>query len=223
MNCGIYNIVNKLNGCRYGGSSNDIKGRFLEHKNLLLKNKHHNKYLQNTWNKFKKQNRNAIFEDLFEFHILLYCPESELNIFEQIWLDIYWGRPNYNISKYADSPMRGRKTTMATRKKQSIAHKGKHTGKQNPMWGKCVSRDTRQKLRMSRLGKRATKESKEKNRLAHQGQNNVNSILNNKKIISIRELIKNGWKNTVIAKKFGVSHRTISAIRHGHLWSHIKS
>lgn len=51
MTMGIYQILNKNNGKRYIGSSNNIKLRFYHHKNLLRKNAHHSKHLQASWDK----------------------------------------------------------------------------------------------------------------------------------------------------------------------------
>jgi len=58
---GIYKIINKVNGKYYIGSSNDIKGRWSEHKNDLKANRHDNDYLQKSWNKYGEEN--------FEFEV----------------------------------------------------------------------------------------------------------------------------------------------------------
>jgi len=52
---GVYLILNTINGKGYIGSSNNIKTRFRWHKNELLKNKHCNDYLQNSYNKYGKE------------------------------------------------------------------------------------------------------------------------------------------------------------------------
>ena len=55
-NCGIYVIRNIVNDNIYIGSSVNIKKRFCQHRNSLRKNKHHNKYLQRSWNKYGEEN-----------------------------------------------------------------------------------------------------------------------------------------------------------------------
>ena len=48
--CGIYKIVNKIDGKYYVGSSKHIYKRWRKHKSLLRHNKHLNDYLQNAFN-----------------------------------------------------------------------------------------------------------------------------------------------------------------------------
>ena len=50
--CGIYMILNLINGKRYIGSSIDIYNRLHEHLHNLKNNKSHNNHLQNSWNKY---------------------------------------------------------------------------------------------------------------------------------------------------------------------------
>ena len=59
---GIYCITNKITNKIYIGSTIDINRRWKEHKKELSKNKHHNLYLQNSFNKYGHKN--------FNFHIL---------------------------------------------------------------------------------------------------------------------------------------------------------
>lgn len=51
---GIYMIKSKVNNKVYIGCSNNIERRFKEHKKKLVKNIHHNKHLQNHYNKYNK-------------------------------------------------------------------------------------------------------------------------------------------------------------------------
>lgn len=53
---GIYQIKNNINNKLYIGSSCNIEKRFLAHKNLLKRNKHHSIHLQNAWNKYGEEN-----------------------------------------------------------------------------------------------------------------------------------------------------------------------
>lgn len=86
---GIYQIVNISNNMRYIGSSNNILERFLTHKNLLNKSKHHNNYLQNAWNKYSK--------DKFIFEILEQCDEINRFELEQKYINMYNFKTLYNI------------------------------------------------------------------------------------------------------------------------------
>lgn len=84
-NCGIYVIRNLINNNIYIGSSVNIKKRFCQHRNSLRKNKHHNKYLQRSWNKYGEENFEFVVIERHSYPekilgrenkcILLYNPE----------------------------------------------------------------------------------------------------------------------------------------------------
>jgi group I intron endonuclease len=103
---GIYAIKNKINGKIYVGQVCENKGmnrRFMEHKSLLVNNKHYNKHLQAAWNKYEKIN--------FLFYLLEeVLDEDKLDEREQFWIDQVWGH-HYNIQPIAGGSPRGRKHT----------------------------------------------------------------------------------------------------------------
>lgn len=68
--CGIYCIKNKNNGKIYIGSSKDIYYRLHRHKCDLLKNRHGNPYLQNSFNKHGAK--------AFEAKVIEECNEVDL-------------------------------------------------------------------------------------------------------------------------------------------------
>lgn len=51
------------------------------------------------------------------------------------------------------------------------------------------------------------------------GQLNANAKLTEENVSKIRSLIAEGWTNTAIAKRFGVTHSMISRIRRGRSWT----
>ena len=79
--CGIYKITNTVNNKIYIGSSNDILERWNQHKKSLRRNKHHNVYLQRSWNK------NG--ESFFKHELIEYCAIDVLLEREQYFLDLY--------------------------------------------------------------------------------------------------------------------------------------
>lgn len=106
---GIYKIVNKVDGKYYVGSSNDVLGkcgRWYEHRNNLLKNRHTNKKLQNAWNKHGENN--------FEYLLVEIVNENQLLIVEQKYLDILkqdsllGNDTHYNLTYDATRPAKGK-------------------------------------------------------------------------------------------------------------------
>lgn len=89
--CGVYKIVNKVNGKLYIGSSKDIYTRWKQHRDKLEKGVHGNTHLQNAWNKYKS--------DSFEFEVIEECsPEIQFEK-EQYYLDTLnpFDEHGYNI------------------------------------------------------------------------------------------------------------------------------
>ncbi len=78
---GIYKIENKINGKVYIGQSIDIKTRWYNHQKELNRNKHHNKHLQNAWNKYG--------ENKFIFSIIEECAVGDIDKREIFWIDYY--------------------------------------------------------------------------------------------------------------------------------------
>lgn len=98
MNSGIYQIVNLINGKFYIGSAVDLNRRGKRHFRDLRLNKHDNKYLQNSYNKYG--------EESFRFLVLEHVIYKEMLIErEQYYLDIFYDNCNdcYNISPTAGS------------------------------------------------------------------------------------------------------------------------
>lgn len=90
---GIYKITNIVNNKFYIGSTYCFLARKNHHFNRLFHNKHPNKYLQSSYNKYGINN--------FKFEILTKCPK-EYNIkMEQWFIDNM--KPDYNLRKTANS------------------------------------------------------------------------------------------------------------------------
>lgn len=86
--CGIYMIVNLVNGNRYIGSSKNIQQRLQTHRSELRHQYHCNDHLQNAWNKYGEKN--------FDYSILEFCEEDIRISREQYYVDTL--TPEYNIS-----------------------------------------------------------------------------------------------------------------------------
>lgn len=138
--CGIYQIVNALNGDRYIGSSSRLKHRWESHKWMLRSGKHHSNYLQHAWDKYGEKS--------FDFVVVFFCYEEELIKFEQKYIDECL--PKYNMCKIAGSKT-GFFHTEESKMKISKALTGR-----NP------NDDTRRRLSESLKGRVFTAEWREK-------------------------------------------------------------
>lgn len=151
---GIYKIINKINSKYYVGSSDDIlssRGRFYSHTKLLKRNKHYNKYLQRSWNKYGESN--------FDFIIIEETQNENLLIVEQKYLNIAKNEKNkcYNLCFDSMAPMKNRNHTIITK----IKLKKSHLGKRNFMYGKHHRKDSIEKIRIARKNQIFTKEHKQ--------------------------------------------------------------
>jgi group I intron endonuclease len=175
MKTGVYQIRNLINGKCYIGSAASRGGmckRRDKHYSDLGLQRHHSKHLQNAWNKHGA--------DAFVFEILEECEPKKCIEREQHYMDtILFANCNdkrfhklgYNICRIAGSRL-GDKVSQETRRKISIAHKGKvmsesarqkmrenHadvSGINNPNYGKKHSEATRSKISKAVAGKGMT-------------------------------------------------------------------
>lgn len=94
MKSGIYKITNTVNMKLYIGKSNNVKQRIRSHRWDLKYNKHHNPYLQKSWNKYG--------EDKFLFEIIEYCAKDIIYEREDYWakvLRVHDHEYGYNITE----------------------------------------------------------------------------------------------------------------------------
>lgn len=96
---GAYRIVNAVNGKVYvGGAYRSLRQRKSQHWSDLRAGRSHNKHLQAAWNKYG--------EAAFRFEVLERCPEDQVEVVEQKWLDRLrpWERGvGYNQCRTAES------------------------------------------------------------------------------------------------------------------------
>ena len=163
---GIYKITSP-SGKFYIGSSANIHIRWLAHKTMLKRQKHHSFYLQRACNKYGLES--------LTIEVVKLCAVDELFCEEQFYIDSL--NPSYNICRIAGSS-RGtsRVFTDEHKRKIGLAHKGKklstahcamigdtHRGKKlsdahlsrlsecsagsnNPFYGKTHDQETIEKL-----------------------------------------------------------------------------
>ena len=182
---GIYKCTCLVDEWEYVGQAQDLFKRKKQHLYDLRNNKHYNKHLQNSWN----QNG----EDSFVWSVIEYCDIEELDDAEIYWInELNSFRHGYNqceggksIRGYVRSPELRAKHSEITRKYWTPEYREKQRqrmlGEKNPMYGRTGARNPAYGKDHSgtfngMYGKHQTEESKEKNRQAHLGRNNINSI-----------------------------------------------
>ena len=175
---GIYKIYNMKNKKCYVGSSVNLRKRWGEHLWMLRGNYHFNQHLQRAWNKYG--------EAEFEFIVLERVEEEEYLVErEQLWINLLNSyEEGYNILPHAGNSL-GYTHTEETRRKISMAHRGKHCsketrqkiseamrGEKSPIYGKHLPKETRQKISEAMRGKKHSDETKRKMSESHRGENN---------------------------------------------------
>ena len=148
---GIYKIINKINSNFYIGSSTDIQSRWYRHKLDLMRGVHPNKHLQNSWNKYGKDN--------FEFSIIELCNINECIKREQYYIDTL--HPEYNILQIAGSSI-GYKHTPQELERLS----NRKMGNKN-LLGFIFSEESKIKMSESHKGKKLSEETRQKMRDSH--------------------------------------------------------
>jgi len=155
--CGIYKITNVVNGKCIIGQSRDSKMRWSKYKSLLKRSMYQNPHLQNAWNKYGAEN--------FVFKILLECPIDKLNE-EEIRLIKEYKATDREFGYNIDNGGNSHSTSEATKRILSQLNKGKvlsaehrakisdsTKGKNNPLYGKTHSEETKLKMSKSQIAR----------------------------------------------------------------------
>ena len=169
MGCGVYAIINTVNGKMYIGSSFEIEDRWYGkqgHFTHLRKGDHDNKHFQRAFNKYG--------EKAFVPEILELTSKNKKKRFkrEQYYIDLIGMDNLYNKSSRAGGGS-------GPHSEETIE---KMSGKNSRMFGKHLLEETKEKIReISRkpeARKRASEKAldpdiREKNRIAHLGNQNA--------------------------------------------------
>lgn len=225
---GIYGIKNIVNGKIYIGQTiQPFYKRYQLHDWKLRSNQHDNAHLQYAYNKYGENN--------FEFIIIESAKiwdRDELNELEIKYISLYKDlNLSYNILNGGDGHlgvplsdeakkkignknrqhMLGRKHSEATKEKmrQSSPHKK-------------MSEENKQKLKEIRTGTKHSEEVKLKMKKSHLGSKNKHSVLDEKQVVEIKEMLMTGlYTQSEIATKFNVHYKVISSIYCQKVWNHV--
>lgn len=184
---GIYIIRNTVNGKVYIGQSRRLQNRKYCHFNSLEKGKHYNKHLQRSYNTYGS--------DAFKFEILEYCDIAILDEREKYWIKQY---DAMNIHKGYNEEGGGN-----VGKEVSERMREAKRGDKNPMYGKMASKETRQKMRESAIGK--------------------NTSLTAEQVYILKEELLNGVPTKELSAKYGITVAAIEKIRRCKNWDYVHS
>jgi group I intron endonuclease len=158
---GVYCWRNLVNGKIYvGGAYVSLLGRLKDYRDRFARNFCHNRHFLAAWNLYGSKN--------FRFRILERCAPSLVQYREDYWLtklDAANPEIGYNICPVAKSRL-GVKHTEETRKKMSLAKKGKPSNR----LGKPCTEETKAKIRAAKLGKKMSDEARAKMSITRTGK-----------------------------------------------------
>ena len=177
MSAGIYEIINTKNNRKYIGSSVNIEYRLSRHKLDLNKDHHHSRFMQRDWNKDCSR---------FMFIKLEFVDPSLLIEREQYYIDIL--KPEYNSAPKAYSSL-GIVRSKEFKEKLSNSLSGKN----NPMYGRKQSEETKKKISAIHKGKKISTQQREKMSLVLKGRKRSEETKQRMKIANKkRERLSNG-------------------------------
>ena len=210
----IYKITNTVNKKVYIGSAIDFTERKNRHLLHLRKNKHCNKKLQRFVNKYGI--------DKLKFEILEHCEKERLIEREQHYITFFnCVKTGFNILSTAGSWLNNKHTAVSRRKisaiKKGVQTKGMLGKKHNDETKKLISEKAKGRKQSDvTIQKRVSKNKGKKRPLsAIYITRKKREILNREQVLKIRELIKEGMRQSDIASMFGVCQGVISRINIG--------
>ena len=192
----IYKITNIVDKKIYIGQTINYSKRKNSHISHLKNNKHHNEHLQNAWNKYGEEN--------FTFEVVEECKITELDKKEKYYIDFYNStnaKLGYNL---VDGGQVFREFSPQLRKKMSEALKGRK-----------FSELHKKRISESLKGRVIKKESIKKSKITallngkNKGQNNPNTIINNKIAKDIIIDLYNNKTVSFLKQKYQVSQDII--------------
>lgn len=223
---GIYKITNIANGKIYiGQTQENFLRRYWHHQWCLKSNTHHNRKLQNAFNKYGDEN--------FEFSIITVCNKEELND-----LEIQYIKENDSVNKGYNISSGGQESNPSQYIPEEVRKRIGELNRQR-LLGSKLSEETKQRMRESSrhlspsdANKKAiseymknrvvSDETKSKLRRANLGEKSPVAKFTNDDIRNIKQALRNSITCRDLARQYDCSYGAIQAIKAGRSWSHIQ-
>lgn len=142
----IYKIENLINKKVYVGQSVDVKERQQEHFRSLKKNKHQNRHLQFSFNKYGESN--------FNFTVLTWAnSKEELDKLEIYFIKKYDSINMNNGYNLRTGGSRGKHSIEVCKKLSLITKERYKNPENNPFYGKKHSAETKEKISQNKKGR----------------------------------------------------------------------
>lgn len=219
---GVYKITNVVNNKCYIGSASkhkEINGynkgfyiRSSKHISDLIHNKHSNKHLQASFNKYG--------DEAFKIEILEKCKPEMCIKLEQWYINLY--KPEYNICKIAGSCL-GRVLTQEHKDNISKANMNRKMSKQ---WIDKIANSNKGNIKRnlilskSKIGKSKSEEGKIANRDKRRLHKSITRLTIDD-VINIKKALLNNTKQKDLSKIYNVGYCTIQDIKHNRTFKDI--
>lgn len=194
---GIYSIKNLINKKVYIGQTlNSFYKRFLLHQWKLKNNCHDNKYLQNSYNKYKDENFIFSVVESFDKKNI-----EKINEREKYWISYYRELElSYNLQDGGQDRNFNRFISLESRKKIGEINRER-------MIGTKLSSETKNKMSATRKGKYIKRK---------------NNLLNLDQVYKIKKFLIDGLTPKEIMEILGIEYKAINHILSSNSYAYVK-
>lgn len=198
--------------------------RYWHHVWKLNNNCHDNKFIQNSWNKYGKND--FIFETV---ELIEDC--TKLNIREIYYIEYFDSFKNgFNLTaggegkKECPMPEHAKKIIGDKNRKHNLGKKHSEETKlkmRKSSPHRKLSEDHKNKLLKVHLGFKFTDESKEKMSISHRGSKNSTSKIDENMAKRIKEMLINGERVIDVSNKLMIKYHIVRSILTNVVWNHV--